>query len=368
MGTFRRAVAALLAMLVLAGCTSERLLGASSGGAPNLGAPNLPRPTETAAPLPRELWSVGADGRLTARQAANVVQALWPLRERAMATADEATLAELSTGEAAAVAGAFAAQVRIQPTMSMVHARPETSVEVNLTRASGFPRFFLAQVMTTMYAPDVADGVPAGSPYVELMVLTRASATEHWRVTLDTGFQGPTFIPFPVDATGYTQPAPGQAGAARLIPLLAAYWQHWAEHGDPPSSPPSDTFGPGYWTDQRGRSIAQVRNGTSGGPCGCRTTTTYAAVPSEGSWSFRIYDSGLLRCGSIAIQQTYEGNFWHRLYQNPARTHWDVRIPPGRYTAIRLHSLRASCVEEFVGPRLGVVGGDSETLRATGIR
>ncbi|HEX6538775.1 MAG TPA: hypothetical protein VF155_06325, partial [Candidatus Dormibacteraeota bacterium] len=110
-------------------------------------------------------------------EAASVVRAVWPAREEALFVRDTATVTRLETGSAAAWD-----TIRCTFGCPPPSPRPLEELRTFVPRETTYPAAFLAEVRTT------TDN--HAQPYIEIMVLSRESAHEPWRVALATGYAG----------------------------------------------------------------------------------------------------------------------------------------------------------------------------------
>ncbi len=252
-----------------------------------VGPPETRVPSASAAPLPAVLNQVGAAVPLvTPKLASQVTRALWDAHEQARAQRNTATLQELDTpgAELAYDLTDFTGnyQFLVPPRQ-----RPYLTDSMLVPAQSDYPLTFLGQVETTEeVTTGDATAPPTLSPWVDLVVITKASVNQHWRIAFETGYvpkmaSSPFFL---LGQAGQPQFDPPPAFAAvvpsqQFAPLLAAYWQSYVmtgAHRQAPHSRPgisrrtsaptsSDRTPPGTTTSSTSstRSTPPIPNGPS---------------------------------------------------------------------------------------------------------
>ena len=287
-----------------------------------------------AAPLPRVVsLAPPAKGSLvTPALARRIVDAVWPLRDRAIAGRDLATLRELESGPALAV---DVARMREggAPNRPTPDSTAPTRLGIYVPRQAVWPVRFLAEVPTTS----------AARPFLEFLIFNRRSAKSRWRVVYDTGFtwtNGNPLSPDPgvLDKRGYDVVPAGEIPADDAVPFLARYWQAWRD-GDgrvPASVPP---FAPGTWTTEYGQSVAgrQDRIGANGLP----EHIAYGdeRVPADELWTFGVWGEELV-CSPMHQTTTWAGP----AHQDANRQKWGPDLGPGLYRSVTAKILREPCV------------------------
>lgn len=322
--------------------------------------------------LPVALSSGNASGPvIQPEQATQVVQAFWPLRERALADDDTGMTDRLEDGVAREFDDAVSSfDHQIPPASRLRHVRDRGDITVVVPRQTGYPAEFLAAVPTTVYAADPSEGVAAGTPYVEMMVMTRRDARSRWMLSLDTGYQGDVQALF-ASSAGFAPDPPdlGWIDVGQLHPLLAQYWQHWKETG---SAPPGTPFGPGYWTTQRGSGL--VRQDAYSAHCGCFEHTEYHADPHDDG----IFEFGLntgteptlaLVCSTIRYHDVFRPRPGDLLLQNSTRLNWGGGLAPGAYRSLTTDAVRQTCIiaRTTRAAGLDVAGGNGDFVRVSGV-
>ena len=343
------ASAARLLIVLVVGSTPQE------GGFP----PNAPPlAVGKAAPLPRVLaLAPPASGPLvTPALARRVVNAVWPLRDRALAGRNLATVRAVESGPALAVDVARMREggAPNRPTPDRV---APSGLVVYVPRQTAWPVRFLAEVPTTS----------AARPFLEFVIFTRAAARSRWHVVYDTGFSakpGGTVAPDPgvFDAEGYDLVPAGELRADGAVPDLARYWQSWRDDPNPPSALPP--FAPGTWTTEYGQSVAdrQDRIGDNGLP----EHIVYADKPAPAGdlWTFGVWGEELV-CSPMHQVTTWTGP----AHQDANRQKWGPDLAPGVYRTVTAEILREACV---LVPRasgaLVAFGADRWVVRLTGVR
>lgn len=325
-------------------------------------------------PLPRALW-LGGHGHgpvITPAEATVVMRALWRARERAGAQDNAPMLARLETGAARdwnleqtreGLSG-FGRSARI--------VRRITDSVLAVPRQLRFPAYFLAVVGTRTYPTPVN---PVERPYVELMVASRSSAHEPWKVAIDTGMAGTPlsdlqFISDPTDDPlhpNYNLPAPHPRWMpARPAPAaLAAYYQHWFDHH---SAPARSRFLGGTATTVRGRSIA--RPPMTGQ---IRHLRYYARPARDGIFQFSFSGGRWnLTCSAVRghDDESVAEPSTMAFYQPPDRSGWPATIAPGSYSRMSWDFVHQSCLAIGPTPRDGIaaLGSEGEETRVHAVR
>jgi hypothetical protein len=142
------------------------------------------------------------------------------------------------------------------------------------------------------------------------------------------------------DDDGYgIVPAPAQAPEA-LFTSLAAYWQHWKDHGAPP---PDTPFGEGPETTGKGRQLAahpQDRvqaNGLLG-------HYRYWFDPRDPIYSFGLADKHFACSVVRHITHITSPDPDSGPYQDPERKNWGRELAPGIYPALDEHHVEQTCI------------------------
>jgi Protein of unknown function (DUF3592) len=311
------------------------------------------------ATLPRVLSAPppAAGPLVTPAQAHRIAEAVWPLRDRALADRDLGTLQALETNPALAVdvsrLRSGGAPNRPNP------ARTAPQLAVYVPRQRTWPIRFLAEAVTTS----------AGKPFLELLILARSSPKGRWEVVYDTGFgqgTGPALQVEPgiFDPQGYDLiPQPNAVTAADAVPHLARYWQAWRDDGATPAALPP--FLPGTWTSVYGQSVAgrQDQPDLNGLPAHI-SYGDRPAPPSE-VWTFGVYGNQELVCSPMHQTTTWTGP----AHQDANRQKWGPDLAPGVYQTVTADILREPCI--LVPPPSGglvAFGADRWVIHLTGTR
>ena len=307
-----------------------------------------------------------------------MVDALWPVREHALALDNVAATDQIEDGVAREFDDAVSVDDRARPSRpGLRRVRSHGQVVVFVARQVSYPASFLAEVVTSEYATDRLTGSVAGAPYVELLLMTRSDRATTWKLTLDTGYGGstPETPPTP-DAEGFeAEPPTSFLDPGQLHAKLADYWQHWKDTGAGP--PDATLWRPGYWTTQRSQLIAAQRNGAPPAACGCVGEVRYSAQPAvDGFWSFAVNESTggrprRLVCSTVRIhEQLMPVGPTSVLVQDQHRNNWGGWLAPGPYSSITNDLVRQSCISAGTirEEGLGVVGGNGDLVKVRGTR
>jgi hypothetical protein len=312
-------------------------------------------PFRSVAALPPALTALppaGSPSTVTPDSADAALQAIWPLRERALTTRDANALSEIESSSALA-----GDDVRMTcGCLVRGAAAPLVDYSVYVDRQHGYPAHFLAAVQTG--SPD--------RPYQEFLGLTRASAAQPWRVVLDSGeqFLQPHGLEVAtVDPDGYLVPiSPSRRAAdAKLPARLAAYWQHAKSTGH---LQPHSGFVAGPWTTAWAKRSAVYVNGRVLSN-GWVVHATYSAtkrdpvfIANVGAWT--------LTCGSVHLHSVIKAAHG-QVVQDPDQHEFGVMVAPGAYRAEVNDGVSQTC---FSVPSGGtgpvyVAGGDLDVETAS---
>lgn len=283
-----------------------------------------------------------------------VVEAVWPMRDEALATRDASALRAVETGPALEV---DLASMRngFPPNRGGDFVGRFDDLRVVVARQDEWPLSFMAQVITTS----------AEHPFLEVMIFVREQPSEPWKVVFDTGISGnehytPQLMPALVDENGHNVAPPLHwTDPVAVAHDLAAYWQSWVERGRPPTG--GVPFAPGTWTSEYGAQIADRQDQTrDNGLVGFDDRD----VPGpEEVWTFGLYDK-VAACFPLRERIT-----WLDGHQDEHRNRWGPDLEPGTYQAVTAHKVRQVCtfIPTDPGP-VGVWGADDTTVLLTGER
>jgi hypothetical protein len=311
-----------------------------------------------AAALPRVLSLPPPAGGpvVTPPLARRIVSAVWPLRDRALAGRDLATVRALESGPALAVDVA-----RMRSGGAPNRPTPDRAVpsgtRVYVPRQSSWPVRFLAEVPTTSDA----------QPWIEMLIFTRASARARWHVVYDTGFgaqPGSTVSPEPgnFDEEGYDEVPAGEIPADDAVPNLARYWQAWRDDPNPPAAVPP--WAPGTWTTEYVQSVADRQDQV--GDNGLPEHIAYRDNPAPAGevWTFGVWNEELV-CSPMHQTTTWTGP----AHQDANRQKWGPDLAPGVYRTVTADILREACVlVPRASGQLVAFGADRVVIHLTGVR
>ena len=300
----------------------------------------------------------GGDTVVTPESAKSVVATIWPRRAAALAASDAATLGAFETDSALAVDAARC---------DCGHSKfgPIRSVTVAVPRFSRFPANFLAEVSTTFNT----------DPWLALLVMTRASSDQPWRLAFAGGFiPASPFLQPLIGPDGYAAAiAPDvRAVAARQPAALAAYWQYWKDKGNPLAQARS-SWKRGVMTDRYGQFIAQVGlQGEVNRENGLVGRYRYQADPKGTNYMFPIRPNEVLVCAPVLRQARWTGPSPKALvYQSLSRANWGPDVAPGGYRAMLQDDIASPCIDASVvgGSAVNdVVGIYPDPVASVGIR
>ncbi|MGN6872327.1 MAG: hypothetical protein ACTHMY_28390 [Solirubrobacteraceae bacterium] len=327
-------------------------------------------------PLPAVLSARMPGGQVIGPSAAaRVLDAMWSLRERAGAQDNGPMLSRLETGAARAWDVAEANEDLDAGVRSMHVVRPILNSQVEVPYQTSFPACFLALVSST---PFPRNGTAPGTPVIDVLVFSRASASAPWRVALHTDFTGTPFADETILRDGTPDPLhPGYVAhpqasswfpASSVYPALAAYWQHWKNDGAPP---PATPFQQGTFTSGEGEYLASPLQDRVDPSTGARIHETFHAQPSaDGRFEFAVRDGWDVTCsavrGDVLITPALPG----ATVRQTNAYDWGYGLPIGSYQAIRNTTIRQSCaiVEPTASGGSGVLGLEGFRIDQVGTR
>lgn len=290
-----------------------------------------------------------------------VVAAAWRFRDGALARHDVAELRAIDAEPALAV-DVGGLEAGVAPNRPRPTAGDLRDLTVYTPRQARWPLRLLGEAVTTA----------VGEPALEVLVVTRRSPADRWRVALDTEVTGdagftPRVEPPILDAAGYdVVPSLDWIEPRAVVPALARYWQSLRETGAPPAG--GVRFAPGYWTDGYGGQIAGTQDETDRRN-GIRAHVDYGdrPVPDDRVWTFGVYGSWTLVCSPMHETKTWLG----RAHQDANRQKWGADLPPGVYRTVTSEFVREVCalVPPAPGPPgIGVFGADAWIVGTRGTR
>jgi hypothetical protein len=291
----------------------------------------------TAASMP-ELYAVPAGGAVVTPDSAQAVaSAIWGRRAIALAARDTAALRTFETGSALAVDSD-------RCSCGAVNFGAARAIAVSVPRGQAYPAHFLAEVRSTLNHDQ----------WLALLVITRASADQPWRVAFQGGFTPaqPHIAPRN-DPDGYAAAVdPAVNAIAQEQPVaLATYWQGWKNHGAAPTQP-ATTWRSGPMTDGYGRHIAGVGlQGEVNQQNGLVGHYRYQALAGA-AYVFPIEADALFVCAPVQRQAQWTAADGSRsVVQNPNRSNWGADVAPGRYRSMLQDDIASPCIVTYVsGP------------------
>lgn len=259
-------------------------------------------------------------------QAKLVIKALWAAREKAKVDRDAKLLMRLDGGSAALTDVAVVTSLRCGCGSFYRAAAPTRFIGAvtYLPRQDRYPLYFAADLTETA----------AGSPPVQsLMVVTRASSEQPWRITFQFYGLGATsaseFGPPEVDRAGYDLTPTGPYGAAvhAWFADYVAYLNGLKQAGHRP-------LASGFAPPPGGSHLDAHPNGSTSD--GVTHTYTFEAGPFGGPWVLAT-DRGPIICGDVAEYSVARPSQRGKVlvYQTPTRgrVDWDWELPPGSYSS-----------------------------------
>jgi hypothetical protein len=285
-------------------------------------------------------------------QAIAVATALWNARERALDANDVALLRGIESGSAL-LGDTYGAKVfggGYATTYWTRGARTVRSVQVWVPPVKGYPRYFMAGI----------NAAPTGSPgnstgLTALLVFTRASSAQPWRITsriYDGGYEGGPGAIFGAPAFGsggYDAPPsnPVASVARRWTSILVTFYTHLKDSGALPVHTPFAAAPLTTGTDLTERLQGYTANGT---------VAHYGFAIGDGPW---VMNSGgrPIVCADIHEDVREEPLIPGSVFYQPSdRSVWDPSVPPGYYSSMVTTYDWPACILPLASGALGVSG------------
>jgi hypothetical protein len=322
-------------------------------------------PTEIAAPvaLSPDLFAGGelapVVDEATARQA---LRALWTVRETAMLTRDVATVNAVETGAARSWDLGKILCGCAHDRLTLLPFPEETTLFV--PRHDAFPAFFIAQIPTQSIT------IVNGS-MIEVMVVTRQSAAEPWKLAVDTGYGAAPDGLLRVDAPrlgpdGFDEPVSPWVSADGAARALASYYQSWEETG---GAPYPTAIVDGTFASEVGLERADHVDWLPLGLDDTARATWHA--DAQPPYLVGLVTGQDYACTSLT--RTIEvdlSQFDERRLQDPARQRWGPLLEPGVYRHVTITEAWQSCLvlsPAGGSPFVGVVGSNGGTVAIVGV-
>ena len=346
----RGALAVIAALLIFGGRATElavRVHPIQEVAFPAL-PPDVADPTSTAtlpgilsAPLPN------AGPLVTPDTARAVFEAMWSLRDRALAVRDTTTLRAIETGPALE-RDQYRMELGTAPDRPFPDGTLPSTYQTYTPRQSQWPVHFMAQAATR--SADVG--------WAEVMVFVRDRPESPWRIALVTGSSTldgePAMVDPPVlDHEGYNiVPATPWIDPRDVAPALARYWTSWLETGRPPDSGPA--FADGFWTSELLPRVANRQGETDVNGLVRHRTYADARPPDHQIWSFGVSGARMV-CTTMTHTDTWTGP----AHQDGKRRKWGPDLAPGVYRSVTAQVLRPPCFYVPIAPGpIAVIGAD----------
>lgn len=327
-----------------------------------------PAPSPT---LPPDLYLGGnVTPALNSAVAGRILTAWWPLHERALASNDIAMTDALETGPARAFDDAVSREnIAVGGNLRVV--REFSDFRVFVPWQYHLPAYFLAEVATAVYG--TTNEYPKGTPYIEILLFTRADEKSHWMASLRTGHTNGGFdegTSFQRDFETYNMQPPTLRWIKPTdVPAkLADYWSYCYVHGSPAEPP----FVKGFWTTEFCPRLQSDREHELS--LGIKTSGNYYVdLKRDGFWEFNVYGDWDFACFTVRVERKLT-SARGALNQDRSRNNYGGLLAPGIYSVITDSILHQSCVlipptaegvPQF--PGIGIVGGDGGIVAMSGV-
>jgi hypothetical protein len=292
--------------------------------------------------LPVTLYIAHAPGSrflITANDAQTVATVMWHLWENAMVHGDTRALTQL-------VANPLRTSEVYQCACALPRPVSPYAILTEVPLQQAYPLYFLSEIITQY---NVAS---QSSPRygMELQVITKASASAPWQLSLATGYdevdgsQPPPLsmnsvpvAPAPPSRISYSyNPPPNTTSvlpASQYLPTLAAYWQSWKTAG---RAPTNSLFVDDGGTSGFGAQIAES-------PQDQYDQYNFHVDPNDPQWVFSSAEGQPIVCGTVIDTSKNMANPG-ALIQNASRTNWGMQLPQGAYYSITSQFIHQTCV------------------------
>jgi hypothetical protein len=285
---------------------------------------------------------------VTPATAAQVVKHYWRVHEHALVTRNLPALARLSTGAARRWEQAAVSCGCLRVTSP----RPLQETSYFVPRQTRYPASFVAAAETNV----------GGTPWAELLVFTKRSATAAWQVSEDSGFGPPKGeapeLGDPVsDGEGYDLPvsAAQHSRAVRVAARFAAVWQHAKDTGRVPTTS-------GFqMTGQTGARVAELAAFPQGHIQDNGAIGRFRFSTSRSDHLVEVADGpDDLACQPVHETVRYTAPAGRMIGQDNARTQWGPSLPPGVYRTVVSRDVWQTCflIPPTAGVPIGVTDQD----------
>ena len=251
--------------------------------------------------------------------ARTVVQQLWDARRAAIAAQNTAVVADLETGSALAIDADRACGCATGDRFG-----PASGIEVAVPHQHALPATFFAQLNTTFN----------GSRWASVLVFSRSSNSDHWRLAFAGGGQpvgnAPGF-PFALAPDGFARPAPTHTVPVPPTVLLANYWQHVKDDGTVklPATLRSATL-----TDVWAAHLVESRQGDVNDQNGLIGYYHFYADPTTDTYDVSLTDGTVLECASIQEEKFWMPGRGDTVDQPQTLRNWGPDVAAGSYGAV----------------------------------
>ncbi len=344
------------------------LVVGSSAGAMHLGGSAergaMPTPAEPivgpAIKIPAVLFESGAPGSaslVTPAQADRVAAEMWKLWDGAEVASNTRALTQLaSPGPLLAGTLNACASAGGRCTFEARPRQPKALLTVVPLQRS-YPIYFLSEVRTTAWSTTGSSDLAVHEPWLDIRILTKASARAQWKLSFVTGSDGlnrtlPSLLPTLARTTGpggdsYNEPAiqPWPVPRSRFLSSLASYWQSYMDTGRAPAHGKNVFVDDGY-TSGVGYQLAKDRQGSV--YIGHRENFKLSVDPRAGHWEFSVGEGFAMECGAIVDHATFTP-LTGLLSQNSDESNWGVPLAPGQYRQISSATDRETCIYPIKG-------------------
>jgi hypothetical protein len=337
----------------------------------------------------------GSASLVTPSQAKNAATAMWTAWQSALDTNDTRALTQLAVPNPMLEGTIYNCAYPGDCLSGATQFPALGDLEIVVPEQHSYPLYFLASVKTTGRVQN-EDGLSQEEPWMDLLILTKASSTAPWQLSFDSGYnalkgEGLPWLPFEFESTnagslpmgGYAAnptlstfvPVPQRSvipikvSASSYMSRLATYWQSYKDVGHAPAG---NFFLTGGDSSGEGTSLAESREGSI--YAGSRNSYEFTFDPHAGTWRFAVGGGYTMVCGSVldtGTQTPVSG----LLYQDSDENNFGAPLQPGSYFKIVTSAEHEVCVYPASGGSgktaqigLSVAGNDVYTADVTGRR
>jgi len=283
---------------------------------------------------------------ITPAEAQTVAVGLWTMRQKALNAGSSAQLRAIETG--VALTADLDILDAIDPACDCLgdyDVLAPSGVSALVPRTASYPASFVGEISSE----------DDGLSYVDVVVVTRVSASSSWTITLNSGFSLSGDDPAPLDRSGWTDDSHGASSSLDgALGRLADVWQQAKDTGLRDNGEFSDRS---WLVSDELDDLASHRQDTPQDN-GLRGHFTFEADPGAAPLEVRLVGGDLL-CGAIRETVVYTPAPGHAIEQDADQLAFGITVPPGAYREIDVVSEWQICLNQPTGSKVVAIGYDS---------